>query len=113
MTRLKELRTSLALSQTEFSARIKLNQSYYSQIERGAARLNDRVAKLICDEFGVDDAWLRGGDGEPFAPPASKDAERTDKSVAQTLFDALSPEKQAFALRLLRELRDLQDAESR
>lgn len=110
MTRLKELRTSLALSQTEFSARIKLNQSYYSQIERGAARLNDRVAKLICDEFGVDDAWLRGGDGEP---PAPKDAERTEKSVAQELFDALSPEKQAFALRLLRELRDLQDAESR
>lgn len=109
MTRLKELRTALGLSQTEFSARIKLNQSYYSQIERGAARLNDRVAKLICDEFGADDAWLRGGDGEPFATPAPK-TERAEKSVAQELFEALSPEKQAFALRLLRELRDLQDA---
>ena len=107
MSRLKELREYLNLSQAELSTRIRLNQSYYSQIERGQAKLNDRIIKLICDEFNVCEDWLRGDETDMFRSSQQKEKE----SVGFAIFKTLSPEKQEFALSVLRNLREMQDRE--
>lgn len=64
--RLKEIRESLNLTQKEFSDKIGFAQATYSQIENGVRNINERIIKLICQEFNVNEDWLRTGIGEMF-----------------------------------------------
>ena len=64
--RLKNLRISLNLSQEEFGDRIGItSRSHISSLENGKRTLTDRIIKDICREFGVNELWLRTGEGEP------------------------------------------------
>jgi transcriptional regulator with XRE-family HTH domain len=67
--RLKEIRTSLGLSQREFSKKIYITQSFYGDIELGKKKLNDRIAQLISTQYNVNRNWLKTGDGEMFSSP--------------------------------------------
>ena len=67
---LVQLRKSLSLSQSAFAEKIGLSQSGYSLIEKGKRDLNDRVLKLICNEFNVNESWIRNGDGPMFKEPS-------------------------------------------
>lgn len=67
---LVQLRKSLSLSQSAFAEKIGLSQSGYSLIEKGKRDLNDRVLKLICNEFNVNESWLRNRDGPMFKEPS-------------------------------------------
>lgn len=64
--RIRELRKSLNLSQTEFGARIGVKQGSVAGYESGKREPIDAVIYSICREFGVDEGWLRAGEGEPF-----------------------------------------------
>ena len=64
--RLRQLRAYTGLKQTEFSQRIGMAGNSYSQIETGVNPLKDRHIALICLTFGVNEAWLRTGEGEMF-----------------------------------------------
>ena len=66
LNRLRALRAFLGLKQGEFSKRLKMPQNSYSQIETGINPLKDRHIALICLTFGVNESWLRTGDGEMF-----------------------------------------------
>lgn len=66
MNRLRELRQALSLKQGEFAQRISTTQGHISDIENGRKELSDRTLKLICLEFGVNEDWLRTGEGEMF-----------------------------------------------
>ena len=66
MNRLKELRKALSLKQGEFAQRISTTQGHISDIENGRKELSDRTIKLICLEFGVNEDWLRTGEGEMY-----------------------------------------------
>jgi transcriptional regulator with XRE-family HTH domain len=67
--RLKKIRGETGLNQTEFSKRIKINQSTYSGIETGRESLTARNRRLICLEFGIEETWLLTGQGPMFTPP--------------------------------------------
>lgn len=62
--RIKQVRTELKLSQTEFGNRINLSQNYIWMIEKGERTPSDRTIADICREFHVSEAWLREGTGE-------------------------------------------------
>ena len=66
LERLKMLRKTLKLSQNQFSQKINFGQSSYANIENGTRNLTDRTIQLICNEFGVNEKWLRTGEGEMF-----------------------------------------------
>ena len=74
-TRIKQLRNSLGLSQAEFAAKISIGQTGVSSIERGNSIVTDRTIHQIVSVFGVDEHWLRTGDGDMYALPSEEDAE--------------------------------------
>lgn len=62
-SRIKELRKSEELTQNEFSKRLLISQSYLSGIENENEIPTDKLIKLTCLEFGINEAWLSQGDG--------------------------------------------------
>lgn len=72
--RIKELRKSLGLNQTEFGLRIGVAQTTIAGYESGSRALSDAAIMSICREFNVSEAWLRDGIGEMHAA-RSREAE--------------------------------------
>ena len=64
--RIKELRKYLGLTQAEFGEKIAMRQTGVAWLESGDRKITDRVITTICAVFGVDEIWLRTGDGEMF-----------------------------------------------
>lgn len=62
--RIKELRKSLGLNQTEFGAKLGIASSTIAGYEIGARTPSDAIIKSICREYGVNETWLRTGAGE-------------------------------------------------
>ena len=56
----------LDISKTKFAERLNVTPAFVSQICSGARDPSDRTIADICREFGVNEAWLRTGEGEPF-----------------------------------------------
>lgn len=72
-SRIKELRTThlkerygRKVTQQEMADKLGLSQNFIWQIESGDRTPSDRTVSDICREFGVNEVWLRTGDGEPF-----------------------------------------------
>lgn len=59
--RLKDLRRSLKMSQTDFASKIGIKQGTLSDIERGRIAVSDNVAEKIEKEFGAAKEWLMSG----------------------------------------------------
>ena len=66
--RLKQLRRSLDLTQTEFAKRIGTVQNTITGYESGRRNPSSPVIASICKEFNVNEEWLRNGTGEMFKP---------------------------------------------
>ena len=64
--RIKRIRHELGLTQTEFAKRIGLKQNSMALIESGKRNTSAQTILSICREFGVNENWLRTGDGEMF-----------------------------------------------
>lgn len=82
--RVKEVRNALNLTQSEFGSKLTLAQTYLSQIEKGDRAVTDKILKLICLQYGVDEEWLRTGNGDMFK---QENAEAVDDK-----FEALAAE---------------------
>jgi len=70
--RIKQVRTALNLTQQEFANQILIGQSSLGEIETRGRKVNKRVIQIICTQFGVNEDWLKNGNGEMF------DAEKPD-----------------------------------
>jgi transcriptional regulator with XRE-family HTH domain len=64
--RIKEIRLALKLSQAKFSTMTALSDGYLSRIESGQKKVNDRLIKLVCAAFSVNETYLRYGEGQIF-----------------------------------------------
>lgn len=64
--RVRMLRKSLNMTLDTFGSRIGINKSSVSMIENGRNNLTERTILIICKEFGVNENWLRTGNGEMF-----------------------------------------------
>ena len=72
--RIYEIRTALGLSQAKISSIIALSSSYIAGIETGRIPVNERLIKLVCSSFNVNEAWLRYGEGGMFCETMPDDA---------------------------------------
>lgn len=96
--RIKELRKSFGLNQTEFGARLGLATSTIGGYENGSRAVSDAIIKSIVREFGVSETWLRTGAGEMFRPRS--EAAELGELIRSRLIDA-PDDFQAALVRLL------------
>ena len=64
--RIKTLRIELSLTQSEFGEKLGISQNYVWMIEKGDRVPSDRTVADICRVFGVNEDWLRTGQGEKY-----------------------------------------------
>ena len=93
------------MSQSDFAAKIGVTGAAVSRWEAGDRNIPDIAIKNICREFGINETWLRTGEGE-MRPPVCREeeiagyvhqlmAERPDsfKSALITTLLRLDPQK--------------------
>lgn len=64
--RIKEIRRSSGLSQTDFAERLGTTRGVITNLEGEKTSPNEPFIKLICREFSVSLAWLEDGEGEMY-----------------------------------------------
>jgi transcriptional regulator with XRE-family HTH domain len=64
--RIKEIRLALHLSQAKFASMVASSASYLSRVESAEKVVNERLIKLVCGAFSVNETYLRYGEGEMF-----------------------------------------------
>ncbi len=62
--RIKLIRKSFNLNQTDFGARIGVKQGTVTGYENGLRTPTDAVILSICREYDINEEWLRTGKGE-------------------------------------------------
>lgn len=93
--RIKQIRKALKMTQTDFGARLGLAQNSIANYEIGRRDPTDAVILSICREFGVDETWLRTGEGSMFRPTSR------DEQITAFVSEALSGTDPNFQRRLL------------
>lgn len=64
----------LGMTLDTFGQRLAVTAASVSAFELGKTNPSDQTIRAICREFGVDETWLRTGDGEPFLKKSRSDA---------------------------------------
>jgi transcriptional regulator with XRE-family HTH domain len=64
--RVVQIRKALGYSQDQFAESLKLSRSFQGLIEANHRKVNDRLVKMICLTYDVDENWLKTGEGEMF-----------------------------------------------
>jgi transcriptional regulator with XRE-family HTH domain len=106
--RIKQIRQTLRLSQVQFSRVISLSSGYLAGVEVEKRKVNERLVKLICSSFNVNEKWLKSGEGEMF----DRDPDENFTKLI-SLFKELDPKYQAYILKEINLLLDIQDRDSK
>lgn len=62
--RVRDIRSFFQKNQIDFAESISISNGYLAAIELGNRKVNDRLVKLICNEYNVNEDWLKSGEGE-------------------------------------------------
>lgn len=98
--RIKELRKSLGLNQTEFAKKLGIAPNTISSYEGGTIVPSNSIIKSICREYGVNETWLRTGAGEMYR--ARSDAQELGELIRTRLLDSPDEFQVALVKTLLR-----------
>ena len=75
--RIKTIRTTANLTQQEFADKLGIKRGTIANYELGRNEPIDAVIRMICQEFGISEKWLRTGEGD-MRIPMSRDEEIAD-----------------------------------
>ena len=64
--RIIEIRKALDLTQVEFADDLKISQSHVGALEKGTRKIPERIIKLICFTYNVNENWFKTGKGDMF-----------------------------------------------
>lgn len=104
-SRIKAIRASQNMTQQDFADRIGISRGGLANYEVDRNDPIDAVVISICREFGVNESWLRTGDGEMLRP-----VDR-DEEIASFMGDVMSGETPDFRRRLIAVLAKLDSSE--
>lgn len=93
--RIKELRKALGLTQQKFADGMGVKQNTIAQYESGRNAPIDAVITLICRTYGVNETWLRTGEGDMFVARDRSDA------IAQEVNRFMADHPDSFRERLI------------
>ena len=112
--RIKELRDALGITLEEFGNRLGVTRTAISRLERGNRGVTDQMAISICREFGVNETWLRTGEGEMFSQTRESvldrlsteyDLSKEQRSVIEAFLD-LDPQERDVILKYVHNVFD-------
>ena len=86
--RIREVREHFKLTQTEFGERLGVSRDVIGNIEYNRLKnpkQKEPIIKLICSTFGVNEIWLRSGEGEMFQ--AMTEDEELDAYLGDVMHD--------------------------
>lgn len=101
--RIREVREHFKLTQTEFGERLGVSRDVIGNIEYNRLKnpkQKEPIIKLICSTFGVNEIWLRSGEGEMFQ------AMTENEELAAYLGDVMHNEPESFLRRLTLEMKN-------
>ena len=112
--RIKVLRKEKNLSMEDFGSVIGMGKSAVSRIENGVNGTTDQTIRSICREFGVNEQWLRTGEGEMLEQTRASvldrlsteyDLSREQRSVIEAFLD-LDPQERDVILKYVHNVFD-------
>lgn len=71
--RIKKVRKYFGLSQDSFAKKIGITRSSVSLLESGKNNPSEQTIKLICKEYGINEIWLRTGEGKMHSEISQED----------------------------------------
>lgn len=98
--RIKQIRKKASLTQESFADRLGLTRNFIAQVEMGVKDPSDRTIRDICREFGVNETWLRTGEGEMTASKSR--AQEMAELVSSLMADSPESFRSALITTLLR-----------
>lgn len=104
-SRIKLIRDNADLTQDAFGKRIGSARNTIANYENGNRTPSNAVVTSICKEFGINEEWLRTGEGEMYLP-----IER-ESEIANLTIKLLSEESDSFKNRLVSALSRLSEDE--
>ena len=103
--RIKTLRQTLGMSQTDFGRKIGVTRSVLSNLDLGITTLQDPLLSLVCSVFNVRREWLETGSGEMFDQPD------TEAPFYNAVGSISNDDPDSFRKRFVIALAELDDAE--
>ena len=112
--RIREVREHFGLSMEKFGSRIGIGKASISPLESGKNNPSVQTITLICREFGVNEQWLRTGEGEMFEQTRASvldrlsteyDLSREQRSVIEAFLD-LDPQERDVILKYVHNVFD-------
>ena len=101
--RIREVREHFKLTQTEFGERLGVSRDVIGNIEYNRLKnpkQKEPIIKLICSTFGVNEIWLRSGEGDMFQ------AITEDEELDAYIGDVMHDEPESFLRRLTLEMKN-------
>lgn len=117
--RLRKVRKTLGMNQSDFAASVGLQQATCSSYENGTRPISDIVILTVCAKYNVNEQWLRTGEGNMFRELSedeelaglfgdllSKDPPKTAKLKKRLIIKLLKLDDQQFeaAIRFARDV---------
>lgn len=112
--RIREVREHFGLSMEKFGSRIGIGKASISLLESGKNNPSIQTIALICREFGVNEQWLRTGEGEMFEQTRASvldrlsteyDLSREQRSIIEAFLD-LDPQERDVILKYVHNVFD-------
>jgi len=97
--RIRHIRQTLNMSQVEFAKAIHISNGYIAELECEHRKVNDRIIHLISLTFGVNEKWLKTGEGDIFFKAFGEKLQRM-----VSLFNELPPKFQDYAMQQIEQL---------
>ena len=85
--RIKLIRESVRLSQSEFAEKLNLKRNSISLMEGGKRNPSNRTINDICKVFNVSEEWLRTGEGSMISNDVSSTMQQLKKEYDLNSFD--------------------------
>jgi len=97
--RIRHIRQTLNMSQVEFAKAIHISNGYIAELECEHRKVNDRIVHLISLTFGVNEKWLKTGEGDMFFKAFGEKLQRM-----VSLFNELPPKFQDYVTQQIEQL---------
>lgn len=99
--RIKLIRKDAGLTLEKFGERLGVGKTAISKLENNERSLTDQMAKSIYREYGVNEEWLKTGEGEMFKPRTRSEI------IAQFAGELMKEEDSSFRKQLVEVLAEL------